>query len=519
MKCMTPLRAALAVAFVFRATTAAAAVPCYAVTPTGAGAQNGSSWSDAYAGLPSTMARGAIYYLADGNYGNHLNLSTGASGTLTIELRKAQSYDHGTNGNCMSSIGAGWSKATMGSAQASWASTGSGQLVDIGSGGYWIINGNGQNAGSTEIGCGGVAAAPPSTMRGPAANPAACGIRIDDSTCTSTATNGCDGGDGVMHGGGPNILWESVEWFGQGLNSNGNNDSETYFWFATGALTNATITHSYLHNASTTFYTVVSGNWIGGSFDHNYVWGVFDGSVNHGEAIQLQGSNSEDVVHHNIFRDQQTNGDMVAVISGTQSDMAFYDNVDFCSAGGTSTSCRHNDGVIGCFNSQTCSNYLIYNNTFSFPSNCGWNVTGGPSTMVVENNIWYDCDSVGMAGGTKVTVDYNSYLNSAQSAVGSHDVSSSAAPDPFVSLPTGDVHLAADGADWDNRLALSAPYDVDIYGRAYTTDRGAAQYCSGAGCTMTPGPDGGPPEDAGDGGVSPTPPSPPTDLTATVNSP
>jgi hypothetical protein len=262
---------------------------------------------------------------------------------------------------------------------------------------------------------------------------------------------------------------------------------------------------------------VVNGNWTGGSFDHNYVWGVYDGSLNHGEAIQLQGSNSGDVVHHNIFRDQQTNGDMVAVISGTQSNMAFYDNVDFCSPGGTSTSCRHNDGVIGCYNSQTCSNYLVYNNTFSFPSDCGWNVTGGPSTMTVENNIWYNCDSITMAGGT-IDMDYNSYLNSSQSVVGSHDVSSSTAPDPFVSLPTGDVHLASENADWDNRLALGAPYDVDIYGRAYTTDRGAAQYCSGAGCATTPGSDGGPPVDAGDGGGS-TAPAPPTDLTATVNSP
>jgi hypothetical protein len=508
-------RAAVLTALLFGAKFAAAAVPCYAVTPTGAGSKTGSSWSNAYAGLPSTLERGAIYYLGDGNYGHSLHLTTAASGTLTIELRKAQSYDYGASGNCASSIGSGWDTATLGSAQAVWASAGSGQIVDIGGGGYWIINGNGNNAGATEIGCGGVATTPPSTMKGPAPNPAACGIRIDDSTCTSTATNGCDGGDGVMHGSGPNIVWESVEWFGQGLNADGNNNSETYFWFAGGggALTNATINHSYLHNASTTFYTVVSGTWTNGSFDHNYVWGLFDGSVNHGEAIQLQGSNSDDVIHHNIFRDQQTNGDMVAVITGTQSNMAFYDNLDFCSSGGTSTSCRHNDGVIGCFNSQTCSGYLLYNNTFSFPSNCGWNVSGGPSTMTVKNNLWYNCSSVGMVGGTN-TIDYNSFLNSAQSAVGSHDVSSNSAPDPFMDLAAGNAHLASENADWNSRLALSAPYDIDLYGNTYTTDRGAAQYCSGSGCTVTP-PDGGPPSDAGEGGVSM--PAPPIDLTATVH--
>lgn len=475
------LRGAILIALVFSAKNAFAA--CHTVTPTGSGAQTGADWNNAYAGLPATLVRGDIYYLADGNYGNHLSLTTPASGTLTIEIRKAQSYD-----NCTST---GWNTSTMGSAQAYWASTGSGQMVKI-SGGYWIINGNGNNAGTSEIGCGGVQANPPSTMLGPAPNPAACGIRIDDSTCTSTAVDGCDGGSGVMNGGGANILWESVEWFGQGLNASGNNNSETYFWFATSPLTSVTITHCYLHNAGTTFFTVVNGNWNNGSFDHNYVWGVHDGSTNHGEAIQLQGSNSGDVVHHNIFRDQQTNGDMVAVISGTQSNMAFYDNVDFCSSGGTSTTCRHNDGVIGCFNSQTCSNYLIYNNTFSFPSNCGWNVTGGPSTMTVENNIWYNCGSIGMSGGTN-TVDYNSYLNSGRSAVGSHDVSSSSAPNPFVNLAVGNLNLASENADWNNRLALSAPYNVDLYGNTYSSDRGAAQYNGAAA------------------------PQPPTGLKATVN--
>jgi hypothetical protein len=455
---------------------------CFAVTPSGAGSKNGSSWSNAYAGLPSSLVRGAIYYLGDGNYGNHLNLTTAASGSLTIELRKAQSYDFGSGGNCTSSIGAGWSTSTMGSGQAYWASTGSGQIVNI-SGGYWIINGNG-NGAATEIGCGGVNANPPTTMKGPAPSPSACGIKIDDSTCTSTATDGCDGGSGVMNGSGANTVWESVEWFGQGLNANGNNNSETYFWFATSPLTNVTITHSYLHNASTTYLTVVNGSWNNGSFDHNYVWGVYDGSTNHGEAIQLQGSNSGDAVHHNIFRDQQTNGDMVAVISGTQSNMAFYDNVDFCSAGGNSTTCRHNDGVIGCFNSQTCSNYVIYNNTFSFPGNCGWNVTGGPSTMTVKNNLWYNCGSVGMTGGTN-TIDYNSYLNSGQSAVGSHDVSSSSAPNPLVNSAAGNLSLASENALWDNRVSLGAPYDTDIAGHTFTTDRGAYQFQSST-CGITP---------------------------------
>ena len=443
---------------------------CHTVSPTGSGAKTGADWNNAFANLPATLVRGDIYYLADGNYGHSLNLSTADSGTTTIELRKAQSYD-----NCTS---VGWNTSTMGSSQAVWNWSSPGTIVNFGSD-YWIINGNGQNAGTAEVGCGGVEANPPSTMLGPAPNPAACGIKIDASTCTATSVNGCTGGVGEMGGHGISIIWESVEWKGQGLNSNGNNDSEPYFWLAGNPLTNVIITHSYLHNASTTYFTVASGGWNNGSFDHNYMWGLFDGSTNHGEAVQLQGSNSGDVIHHNIFRDQQTNGDVVAVISGTQT-YQFYDNADICSAGGTGTSCRHNDGAIGCFNSQVCSNVLVYNNTFSFPSNCGFNVSGGASTITYKNNIFYNCALVGMVNGSggTTTVDYNSYLNSNQSTVGSHDVSvSSGAPNPFSNLAGGSVALSSDNANWNNRVSLGAPYDtLDLYGDALTTDRGAAQF-------------------------------------------
>lgn len=461
-------------------TSVHAQVSCYAVTPSGSGSQNGSTWGNALAGLPGTLTRGAIYYLADGNYGHSLTLNTASSGTTTVEIRKAQSYDFGQNGAvCSNNLNSdsSWSASTMGSSQAVWNSGGAGTIVNI-SMSYLTINGNG-NGAATEIGCGGVRANPPSSMTGPAPNPAACGIKIDDSTCTSTATNGCDGGSGVMHGAGSNITWESIEWFGQGLNAGGNNNSETYFWATFGAsdLSGVTITHSYLHNAGTTYYTVVSGGWINGSFDHNYCWGLFDGSTNHGEAIQLQGSNGPDVVHHNIFRDQQTNGDVVAVIGGTQSNMAFYDNEDFCTS--SSVNCRHNDGIIGCFNSQICSNYLIYDNVFSGNFNCGWKVSG---TMTVKNNLFYGCASVGMNGGTN-TVDYNSYLNSNQSAVGSHDVSSNSAPNPFVS--STNLTLTSENALWNNRSSLGAPYDTDINGNVFTTDRGASQF---GGTTQPPQP-------------------------------
>lgn len=463
----------------------AGAVTCFAVTPVGTGSKDGSTWGNAMAGLPATMTRGAVYYLADGNYGHGFAWNTPDSGTSTIEIRKAQSYDFGSTGSgCSTDLNSdsSWNPSTMGSSQAVWNSGGSGTIGNI-SMDYLIVNGNGAPNGDT-IGCGGVYANPPASMTSAPPNPKGCGIKIDDSTCTATGNNGCDGGSGVIRGFGHDITWEYVEGKGQGLNASGSNNSETYFLatFGTGSLTNDSLVHNYFHNCSTTNFTVVSGGWNNGVFAYNYSWGIFDGSVNHGEAIQLQGSNgttTPDSIHDNIFRDQQTNGDVVAVISGTQT-YAFYDNVDFCSPGGNSTSCRHNDGVIGCFNSQTCSGVLVYDNTFAFPANCGWNVSGGPSTMTVEDNLFYGCGSIGMVGGS-TTVDYNTYLNSNQGAVGPHDVSSTSALDPFVS--TTNFTLAVENVLWDGRLSLTAPYNTDAAGNAFTTDRGAYQF---SGSVATP---------------------------------
>lgn len=455
---------------------------CLAVTPSGSGAKTGADWNNALA-FPPSYVRGDIYYFADGNYGSTLNLSTADSGTTVIELRKAQSYD-----NCTS---VGWNTATMGSAQMVIQSPGSGQLVSISSD-YWIINGNGNNAGTTEVGCGGVEANPPSTMLGAAPNPAACGIKIDDSTCTSTANDGCN--NGVMHGAGINIIWESVEWFGQGLNTNGNNNSEPYFWFAcvggcSGSPTSmagSVLSHCYCHNMGTTSFTVVNGTWNNGSIDHNYFWGEFDGSFNHGESVQLQGANSGSVIHHNIWRDQQTNGDVVGTdTSGSSWSISIYDNADICSAGGTSTTCRHNDGDIANFGTGIAT-IIAYNNTWSHPSACGYVIGGGSgsinSTITLKNNLYYDCGSFDHSNGSGGTnnVDYNSYLAMSQGAIGSHDVAcSSSCPNPFTNVNLG-VQLASDGADWNNRLSVGSPYDtLDLYGNAFTTDRGAAQYVAG----------------------------------------
>jgi hypothetical protein len=462
---ITPAKLARIAILVFLSCQAfsAAFAACHVVTPSGSGTKTGADWNNAFAGLPSTLVRGDIYYLADGNYGHNLTLSQPDSGTSVIELRKAQSYD-----NCTAT---GWNTSTMGSSQAIWTWGNPGSMVRITSD-YWTINGNGQ-PGATEVGCGGVQANPGASLTSPPPNPAGCGIKIDASTCTETSNDGCDGGMGEMDGAGINITWESVEWEGQGLNSNGNNNSETYFWRNLGS-TNMVVTHCYCHNASTTYVTNVS--WNNATISYNYFWGLFDGSVNHGEALQDTGSDSNTSIFNNIFRDQTTNGDLVFVdpVSGTHNNFAFYNNVDFCSSG---NSCRHNDGFIACINnSQTCTNFHVYQNTIGpgITSNCGI-VTTNVGSYTVENNLWYNCAGASVSG-TGFTQDHNSFLNTSGPSGTANVNITSGAPDPFVNWAAGNFNLASDNSDWNNRISLSAPYNTDIADDIFTSDRGAYQF-------------------------------------------
>jgi hypothetical protein len=470
-----------------------AAATCHTVTPSGSGSNSGADWNNAYAGLPSSLVRGDIYYLADGNYGNHLTLSQADSGTLTIELRKAQSYDYGQNSaTCSNSstIVAGWKASTMGAAQAVWnQSTSSPRTIVSQTSDYWIINGNGNSTGGTDknVGCGGIQTGAGSAVSGMLNGPpiaSACGIKIDDSSCTSTATNGCDGGSGIINGCGTNTVWEYNEWFGQGLNSDGNNNSETYFRRCAHSVSGEQFHHIYGHNAGTTYITMTSES--NANIYNNYFWGLFDGSANHGEALQDTGGDSGTNVYYNFFRDQcntdssslGTNGDLVFVspVTGTHNNWAIYGNVDFASSG--VTTCIHHDGFIACINTtQTCTNFLVVQNTLiGLGNNCGIVLTNASTdSFAVYNNLFYDCAGA-TVGGTGLTESDNSFLNTSGST-GTNNVNiKSGAPDPFVNWQTGNIALVSDNADWNGRIATALDPLKDIYGNQFTTDRGAVQF-------------------------------------------
>lgn len=70
------------------------------------GSGTGADWNNAFSRLPSTLIRGATYYIADGTYGG-LTLSDPLSGTKKITIKKATTSDHGVNTGWATGFGDG----------------------------------------------------------------------------------------------------------------------------------------------------------------------------------------------------------------------------------------------------------------------------------------------------------------------------------------------------------------------------------------------------------------------------
>ncbi len=473
---MVQSRSTILVVLVFCFLSAASAfATCHVVTPSGSGSKTGADWNNAYAGVPGTLTRGDVYYLADGNYGS-FSFNTAASGSSVVTIRKAQSYDHCTD--------TGWDASTMGSAQAVFT-----RVLNVNAP-YFTLDGNGTQ---TAQGCGGapgptIAAAPPT--------PSDCGIKIDDSTCSSNCITV------VRPNSGP-FTFQYVEFRGNSTPS----ANEDNFVQGSGS-SPSTYNHIYGHNTGAVYFQYGCNQR---TVENSYFWGTevqgptADGT--HGQYSYCGNTDSNGVEAHNIYRD--ITGTAVwtfAFPQNTHSGWVFYDNIIWSTnsnlgalgLGWTS------DGALACINSgSNCNNFAFYQNTFV-------NTYGGTGinnentgSYIVEDNIWYGTNgpSFNTGSGGSYTLNHNSFLNTGSGCPsGTANVCDNSAPNPFTSWPgnnpaTNPVFtLASDNADWNNELALSSPYNTDAAGNTFTTDRGAYQYMGGT-----------------------SKPQPPTGLAASVN--
>ena len=222
----------------------------HAVVPTCGNNGDGTNWTcaassggaGAYNAIPANLVRGDIYYLADGSYPAY-TFSTAASGTATVEIRKAQSYDFGGL--------SGWNTSTMGSSQAIFQQPSPPSFTVAAS--YLVLNGNGKQ---TSPGCGvSVGASPTSEPT----TPSDCGIRIDNTRCTSSTGDACDN---PMHvnGGVTNFTVEYLELVGNGVN---NSERSFFGLYGGGGTSNQYFTGSHLfgRNAGCVYFVWTSNNW------------------------------------------------------------------------------------------------------------------------------------------------------------------------------------------------------------------------------------------------------------------
>ena len=92
------------------------------------GGGSGTDWTNAYPNLPSALARGDTYWIADGSYGSY-TFDDPLGGTSVITTRKATAASHGTN--------TGWND-TYGDGQATF-----GEMTFAH--GYYVIDGARRN--------------------------------------------------------------------------------------------------------------------------------------------------------------------------------------------------------------------------------------------------------------------------------------------------------------------------------------------------------------------------------------
>lgn len=437
---------------------------CHAVSVSGAGAATGADWNNSLAGLPGTLVRGDIYYLADGVYPDY---NFNQSGSAVVEVRKAQSYDNGST--CGTSIAAGWNTGTMGSGQAIFR--GSVPILQIQSTGL-LLNGNGQQ---TTPGCGGSIGTNPQSSP---ANPKDCGIKIDNSTCSSTSAGACSNpvtDDATLSGG---WTFEYVE-----LQGMGNATSESYMIRPDNS-TGTILKHIYLHYYGAVCF--VAGGTTSFTVTLSYFWRaqpVAGSSPNHGQCTEIGGSSTNGVESYNVYQDMSGTAAIATFLStGTSSGWEFYGNVVWNTVGFTPLF-PTTDGVIACINSHVCNTMTFAQNDIAGMGNNVSIENEVSGAWTVQNNLWYTNTNQPIFGPNgSYTQDHNSFLSSGASCPsGTGNVCDNSSPNPYTSWTTGVFTKASDNADWNNRAALGSPYNVDVAGNTFTTDRGAYQFVSGGG--------------------------------------
>lgn len=476
------------------ASTAEAA--CHAVTLSGSGTQDGSSWSNAMANLPATLVRGDTYFLGDGS-GYRLQGIDPASGSTVTSVKKAVPTAATGSAATAHCVDTGWNDATLGSGQAIFVGS---PAVDLSAFAYFVLDGQVRTSLSSGH-----------------------GIKLDSSACTNTQCYtlllGFNAGAKASH-----ITVQYTE-FSQSNPNGTTNFDQDYGVYAyandqtahASALTDITLQYNYHHHSACDF--IFTRNVANFTVQNSYFFKNSGGTACHGQ--DWEDNNSVNLTaRYNVFDNSHGTATLVVLSDGfavTTSGWYVYGNVFYDYPGGDGWNAN---GTVACINTGiTCDNMVVYNNTFANQQNtvagAGSNVAGitvqqATASPVCQNNLFYNVDSSVSLQLNCATEDYNSIVFSGARAgtlAGAHDVVDTANTNLFAAALTtppaaADFHLLAENSpDYAGGAVLVAPYDRDPDGNARgadgTWERGAYEFCADGGCVR---PDAGSIPDAGASG-------------------
>ena len=485
----------------------------YYVLAGGSGNHTGSDWSNANCKIPATLNPGDVIYIGNSG-GNLADATTPCAGELThifstsgtsgshITIKAATGADHGT--------ATGWS---------------AGYGVDVTPKVTWSNN-----------------FVPADGLKQPFLK--VCGDYIDvDGQVGSADTTGTYGfyfrSAGRMWASilsqtnqcgshsRTNLTIKHVEIDGVNPDSTagGTNAGAAGMYFGatlvTDTVQNISVSNSYIHDI---FGMINStGNLIGFTLDHswlerNFSCGAYPYACNqHSNAVDTQSPSGDNTsigiknldVHDTVFEDIQGTG-LVMCLGGTCDGWKIYNNIAYYSST-WDTTCYHGNTAANCDTSVAygdngttspyvgnITNGVFYGNTFAnFHHVSSYYTTSTASIQAhvngstgndAQNNLWWNCEQAIISGGSNITHDYNTWLNTAHSGgiLNTHEFQIGTAPggaaiNPFVNQ-YGDFHLTSETVDThlNDGDVLASPYNLDFSsitrGADGTWERGAYEF-------------------------------------------
>lgn len=419
------------------------------------GAKTGADWSNAYTSLPSTLVRGAVYYVADGSYPSHA-FRDAESGTTLITVRKATPADHGP--------GAGWSDS-YGVGQAMFTAPFYFQK------GYYLIDGAYRSGWTSGYGF--------KLNNNPAVTDTAV-VFLGDTTPTTSK----------------NVTIRYMEIEGSHSVNDAVNDSGVVF--ARGSH-NCSISYCYIHNVGlcSFFMRGVTNSLI----EHSFISRNDSSSALHAEGVSASEGVNNFTVRYNIWEDMEGTA-FIATPSGNSyaggnaiANWYIYGNVFRYSPGNAGLPSAQirggvGDGILAVFDIKVTGDLFFLNNTMvnvrdaAVCSSGCWTVADiefgiGTTTTAdrfyIKNNLWVNCtglNALGSSGITDFQWKHNAYCGTTISDSDSNKQIISS--NPLTDWANNNYRLTVNTAAG---TPLPAPFDTDPDGRQRTTwSRGAYEF-------------------------------------------